>query len=257
MTAIIIEDEHIIANVLKNKIRKVDDDIEILDILDSKQSAIDWLETNRHPDVIFMDIQLSDGVSFEIFEQVEITSPVIFTTAYDEYAVKAFKVNGVDYLLKPIQDDELADAIGKVKAKKNPTPDTNGTLNEAIRLLLHQNQIALPFKEIFLADHKNQKIPVKVNEIAVFCKEIVNCIYNFAGEKLYLDYTTLDEIESLLDPKIFFRVNRQYIINFEAVQSIKSMNNSKIEVVLKKPNHNLLLDVSRQRCPDFRKWLNR
>lgn len=257
MRAIIIEDEHIIANVLKNKIYKIDDDIEIIEILDSKQSAIDWLKANKHPDLMFMDIQLSDGVSFEIFDQVKINCPVIFTTAYDEYALKAFKVNGVDYLLKPIQDEELSKAIDKVRTKKSNAAEFPISFQDAIKSLLQNAPITQTYKEIFLADQKNQKVPIKVSDIAVFCKEVVNCIYLFSGEKLYLDYVTLDEIESLLDPKLFFRVNRQFIIHIDSVQSLKALDNSKIDLILKKPNHNLLVDVSRQRCPDFRKWVNR
>lgn len=257
MKAIIIEDESIIANVLKNKILKVDDDIEILEILDSKQSAVEYFQHHEQPDVIFMDIQLSDGVSFEIFDHVKITAPVIFTTAYDEYALRAFKANGVDYLLKPIQNEDLANAIQKVRATKGRANEGNVSLEDAIRSLLGKEHQMQSYKEIFLADQKNQKIPVKVSDIAIFGKEVVNCIYLFNGEKMYLDYSTLDEIETMLNPKTFFRVNRQYIIHIDAVQSIKSLDNSKIDVLLKKPNQNILVDVSRQRCPDFRKWLNR
>lgn len=257
MKAIIIEDESIIANVLKNRILKVDDDIDILEILDSKQSAIEYFQNHAQPDVIFMDIQLSDGVSFEIFDHVKITAPVIFTTAYDEYALRAFKANGVDYLLKPIQTEDLANAIQKVRVTKGRGNEVSVSLQDAIRSLLDTENVVSNYKEIFLADQKNQKVPVKVSDIAIFGKEVVNCIYLFNGEKMYLDYATLDEIETMLNPKIFFRVNRQYIINIDAVQSIKSLDNSKIDIVLKKPNQNILLDVSRQRCPEFRKWLNR
>ena len=108
-----------------------------------------------------------------------------------------------------------------------------------------------------MADHKNQKLPINVKDIACFCKDVINCIYLFNGEKYYLDYITLDEIEKLLDPKHFFRVNRQFIINIQAIHSIKSLNNSKIDVFLKSPNQALEIDVSRMRCPDFRKWVNR
>lgn len=257
MKAIIIEDESIIANVLKNRILKVDDDIDILEILDSKQSAIEYFQNHAQPDVIFMDIQLSDGVSFEFFDHVKITAPVIFTTAYDEYALRAFKANGVDYLLKPIQTEDLANAIQKVRVTKGRGNEVSVSLQDAIRSLLDTENVVSNYKEIFLADQKNQKVPVKVRDIAIFGKEVVNCIYLFNGEKMYLDYATLDEIETMLNPKIFFRVNRQYIINIDAVQSIKSLDNSKIDIVLKKPNQNILLDVSRQRCPEFRKWLNR
>ena len=127
MKAVIVEDEIIIANVLKNKIEKLDAGIDIIEILTSKQTALEWLRSNSQPDVMFMDIQLSDGVSFDIFKEYELSCPIIFTTAYDEYALKAFKVNGIDYLLKPIQESELEAAIQKLKkqidAKENITKD--------------------------------------------------------------------------------------------------------------------------------------
>ena len=160
------------------------------------------------------------------------TCPVIFTTAYDEYALKAFKVNGIDYLLKPVQDSELESAIIKLKnqmASKNGVPDAL----KQILSFLGKSEDGAGYKEIFMADHKNQKLPINVKDIACFCKDIVNCVYLFNGEKYYLDSVTLDEIEKTLDPKKFFRVNRQYIVNMEAIHSIKSLNNAKIDVYLK------------------------
>ncbi|HMS98619.1 MAG TPA: LytTR family DNA-binding domain-containing protein [Saprospiraceae bacterium] len=256
MKAVIVEDEIIIANVLKNKIEKLDAGIDIIEILTSKQTALEWLRSNSQPDVMFMDIQLSDGVSFDIFKEYELSCPIIFTTAYDEYALKAFKVNGIDYLLKPIQESELEAAIQKLKKQI----DAKENIPNALKNILSafgKTEEGSSYKEIFMADHKNQKLPINVKDIACFCKDVINCIYLFNGEKYYLDYITLDEIEKLLDPKHFFRVNRQFIINIQAIHSIKSLNNSKIDVFLKSPNQALEIDVSRMRCPDFRKWVNR
>lgn len=258
MKAVIVEDEVIIANVLKNKIEKIDAGIEILEILNSKYDAVQWLKENGQPDVIFMDIQLSDGVSFEIFNEYELTCPVIFTTAYDEYAIQAFKVNGIDYLLKPIQEEELERAIFKLKSLVDKKENLSDSVIKYIQSLTgNGGGSENKFKEIFLVDYRNHRLPINVKDIACFCKETVNSIYLFNGEKYHLDVITLDEIEKLLDPKKFFRVNRQFIIHIDAIQSIKSLDNAKIDVFLKKPNQALEIDVSRLRCPDFRKWVNR
>lgn len=258
MKAIIIEDEAIIANVLKNKIQKLDDSIDILDILTSKEEALIWLKANEQPDVLFMDIQLSDGVSFDIFDDHEITCPVIFTTAYDEYAIRAFKVNGIDYLLKPIQDDELEKALFKLKSmvdKKESLSDS--VLHFIQNLTSGQASLDNRYKEIFLVDFRNQKLPIQVKDIAFFHKEAINSIYLFGGEKYHLDTITLDEVETQLDPKKFFRVNRQTIVQLDAIQSIKSQENATIDLTLKKPHDKMEVTVSRSRCPDFRKWMNR
>lgn len=258
MKAIIIEDEAIIANVLKNKIQKLDDSIDILDILTSKEEALYWLKNNEQPDVLFMDIQLSDGVSFDIFDEHDITSPVIFTTAYDEYAIRAFKVNGIDYLLKPIQDDELEKALFKLKSmveKKESLPDS--VLHFIQNLTSGQTSLGTKYKEIFLVDFRNQKLPVQVTDIAFIHKEAINSLYLFSGEKYYLDTITLDELETQLDPQKFFRVNRQTIIQLNAIHSIKSQENATIDLTLKKPHDKMEITVSRSRCPDFRKWMNR
>lgn len=258
MKAVIVEDEVIIANVLKNKIDRLNTDIEIVEILNSKYSALQWLKENGQPDVIFMDIQLSDGVSFEIFNEYELTCPVIFTTAYDEYAIQAFKVNGIDYLLKPIQEEDLERAIIKLKSLVDKKENLSDSVIKYIQSLTGGgNTEESRYKEIFLVDYRNHRLPINVKDIACFCKETVNTIYLFTGEKYHLDVITLDELEKMLDPKKFFRVNRQYIIHIDSIQSIKSLDNAKIDVFLKKPNHALEIDVSRLRCPDFRKWVNR
>jgi DNA-binding LytR/AlgR family response regulator len=258
MKAVIVEDEVIIANVLKKKIQKLDDEIDILEILNSKYSAVQWLKENGQPDVIFMDIQLSDGVSFEIFNEYELTCPVIFTTAYDEYAIQAFKVNGIDYLLKPIQEEDLERAIVKLKSLIDKKENLSDTVIKYIQSLTSSDQTSdTKYKELFLVEYRNHRLPINVKDIACFCKETVNTIYLFSGEKYHLDFITLDEIEKMLDPKKFFRVNRQFIIHIDAIQSIKSLDNAKIDVYLKKPNQALQIDVSRMRCPDFRKWVNR
>jgi DNA-binding LytR/AlgR family response regulator len=256
MKAVIIEDEEIIAKVLQNKIAKVAGDVQVVEVLSSLKIARKWFGENAEPDVLFMDIQLSDGVSFDLFNHFALKCPVIFTTAYDEYAIRAFKVNGVDYLLKPVDDDDLKTAIEKcrtiVQKKSNPPAD----ITELIKSLASPGS-ANKYKEKFIVNVRNQWMPVNTKDIACFSKEVLNYIYLFNGEKYILDYTTLEEVEELLNPKQFYRANRQFIINLDAVQSVKPVENSKLIIRLKEPNHKLEIDMSRLKSPEFKKWLDR
>jgi DNA-binding LytR/AlgR family response regulator len=256
MKAVIIEDESIIARVLESKIKKVADDVEIISILKSLQASKKWLAENAEPDLMFMDIQLSDGVSFEIFDEYQLSCPVIFTTAYDEYAIRAFKVNGIDYLLKPVKEEELSAAIDKCRkliGKKDlPQADM-----KALLMAITNPVAGTVYKEKFIVNIRNQWMPVNTKDIACFSKEILNYIYLFNGERYQIDYNTLEEIEELLDPKKYFRVSRQCIVNIEAVHTVKPLENSKLMIKLKEPNHKLDIDMSRLKSPEFKKWLDR
>ncbi len=257
MKALIIEDEEIIAKVLQNKIAKVEPDLEIIDVLPSLKVARKWFLNNAEPDMIFMDIQLSDGVSFDLFEQYSLTCPIVFTTAYDEYAIRAFKVNGVDYLLKPVDEDELKRAIDKCKAlidAKKPMPVDFSAL---LQSLSNPGQAVSRYKEKFIVNVRNQWMPVNTKDIACFTKETLNYIYLFNGERYLLDMDTLDEVEELIDPRQFYRANRQFVINIEAVQTVKPAENSKLVVRLKEPNQKFEIDMSREKAPLFKKWLDR
>jgi DNA-binding LytR/AlgR family response regulator len=255
MKAVIIEDEEIIAKVLENKINKVAPDVQVTDVLPSLKTAKRWFAENAEPDILFMDIQLSDGVSFELFNHFSLKCPVIFTTAYDEYAIRAFKVNGVDYLLKPVKDVELSEAIEKCRKllKSNEKPPAD--IAELIKSLA--NPALSKYKEKFIINVRNQWMPVNTKDIACFAKEVLNYIYLFNGEKYMIDYVTLEEVEELLDPRQFYRANRQFIINIDAVQSVKPVENSKLIVKLKEPNHKLEIDMSRLKSPEFKKWMDR
>lgn len=256
MKAVIIEDEQIIARVLENKVKKVAEDVEIIAILSSLKTAKKWLTENAEPDLMFMDIQLSDGVSFDLFNAFSLKCPVIFTTAYDEYAIRAFKVNGIDYLLKPVKEDELKTAIEKCRKLKSNTSTPSSDLKALLQSLTNPLSVSL-YKEKFIVNIRNQWMPVSTSEIACFCKEVLNYIYLFNGERYQIDYSTLEEIEELLDPKIFYRANRQFIINLEAVHTVKPIENSKLLIRLKEPNHKLDIDMSRLKSPEFKKWLDR
>jgi len=256
MKAVIIEDEEIIAKVLENKINKVAPDVQVIHVLPSLKTARKWLGENAEPDLFFMDIQLSDGVSFDIFNDFDLKCPVIFTTAYDEYAIRAFKVNGVDYLLKPVKENELTAAIDKCRklAEKNEKPPAD--IAELIRSLTNPSA-ASKYKEKFIINIRNQWMPVNTKDIACFSKEVLNYIYLFNGEKYMIDYVTLEEVEELLDPKQFYRASRQFIVNIDAIQSVRPVENSKLIVRLKEPNHKLDIDMSRLKSPEFKKWMDR
>lgn len=256
MKAVIIEDEDIIAKVLENKIKKVAPDVEVINILPSLKTAKKWLGENAEPDLMFMDIQLSDGVSFDIFNDFSLKCPVIFTTAYDEYAIRAFKVNGVDYLLKPVKEAELTVAIDKCRKFSNTRENPPTDIVSLIRSLSNP-AFASKYKEKFIVNIRNQWMPVNSKDIACFSKEVLNYIYLFNGEKYMIDYVTLEEVEELLDPKQFYRANRQFIINIDAIQSVKPVENSKLIIRLKEPNHKLEIDMSRLKSPEFKKWMDR
>jgi len=256
MKAVIIEDESIIAEELQNKIKAAAPYVEVVALLPGIAQAKKWLSMNAEPDLYFMDIQLGDGVSFELFETNQLKSPVIFTTAYDDYAIRAFKVNGVDYLLKPIDDEELARAIDKCKN----IVESKAVFPTDINLLiqkLSQPRAALPvYKQKFIVSYRRQWMPVNTKDIACFFKENIHYIFTFSGEKHILDFTTLEEIEELLDPAVFYRANRQCIVHADAIQSVTPHENQKLTLTLKAPLK-MQVDISREKAPAFKKWMER
>lgn len=256
--AVIIEDETLIARELHAKIAAVADDVRILQVLPSLKTAKKWFLENAEPDLLFMDIQLSDGVSFELFEHFQLACPVIFTTAYDEYAIRAFKVNGIDYLLKPIDNEQLAAAIEKFRrqsASAATPPPSN--VQDLLRALQNPAAGGGPtYKEKFIVSSRNNWIPVKTTDIACFLRDSLNYLHTFAGEKYLLDFATLEEVEEVLDPRLFYRANRQCIVNIEAIQSVKPHENQKLTLTLKSPPKTEV-DISREKAPAFKKWFDR
>jgi DNA-binding LytR/AlgR family response regulator len=256
MNAIIIEDESLIAKELMYKIAETAPDVQVKEVLPSVKTSYKWFMENAEPDLIFADIQLSDGVSFDIFERYHFKCPVIFTTAYDEYAIKAFKVNGIDYLLKPVDTDELKRAIDKARAivqSKNVYPKD---VHELLKMIANPQATTTNYKEKFVVKVRNNWLPVLTKDIACFYRENLNYLLTFSGEKYILDFTTLDEIEELLDPKIYYRANRQSIIHIDAIQAIKPQENQKLVITLKAPLK-LEQDISREKAPGFKKWFDR
>lgn len=250
--AVIIEDESIIANNLRKLIVQADKGWEVIQILPSVQTAIEWLEQHPSPDLIFSDIQLSDGISFEIFERYKTTVPVIFVTAYDEYALKAFKVNSIFYLLKPVSAEDVVAALDKYDWMFNGGMQ-QGT---AIEQLLHdiQHKTVPAYKKRFLAHYMQSIIPVNESQITYFKKDQIIYLVTKDGNEMTTDYNTLDELEELLDPLFFFRANRQHIIHIDGVKQFKAHYNGKIQVTTPSGYE---IEISREKAMSFKEWINR
>ncbi|WP_435354303.1 LytR/AlgR family response regulator transcription factor [Emticicia sp. SJ17W-69] len=256
MNAIIIEDEKLVARELSIKIAKIDPDLKVLEILPSVKTAINWFAENAEPDVIFADIQLADGVSFEIFEKFRLNCPIIFITSYNEFAIRAFKVNGIDYLLKPVEPIDLQKAIEKAKGINQKQIKSPVDLNKLMEMLQTGGSSKPVYKEHFLCNHRNAWVPVKTKDIAYFYYESVVHIVTKNNEKFSLD-DTMDEIEAMLDPDVFYRINRQYIVHKDMIQRVWGLENLKLMVKLKEPHQAVEIDISRQKAPVFKKWLEK
>jgi DNA-binding LytR/AlgR family response regulator len=250
MRVLIIEDETLAAEKLENMLRSLDSATDVVGKLQSVLESINWLSTNVSPDLIFMDIQLDDGICFEIFEAVKIKTPVIFTTAYDSYAIQAFKVNSIDYLLKPVEKDSLAKALEKYRAIfEKEAPD-----NEALDQLL--GKMVKSYKTRFFVKIGNHFHSIPVDTIDCFyINERATFLKTASGRNYDLDYS-LDQVQKLVDPEKFFRINRNYLIHINSIQDIYSYSSSRLGVKIKMLDH-LDLIVSREKVTDFKKWLDR
>lgn len=255
MRVLIIEDEAPAGRRLKKLLTEVRPEIEFLDLLDSVESSVNWLLKHPAPDLIFMDIQLADGLSFEIFNKVDVHSPVIFTTAFDEYSLRAFKVNSIDYLLKPISMDELRLSIekyerlvGSQKAESNKTQ-----IDELLKSLNIKKET---YKNRFLVKVGDKYYSIPTEQIAYFYTED-KAIFLLTNDKLrYPLDNSLDELEKTLNPDIFFRLNRQYIARLESIGRLHSFFNGKLKVFLKpEAEHEVI--VSRDKAGILKEWLDR
>ena len=248
MKALIIEDENPAAKQLVNILKKLND-IEVIDILDSIKSTIQWFKTNTRPDVVFMDIHIADGSAFKIFDFIEITCPIIFTTAYDEYAINAFKVNSVDYLLKPITQEAVEKAFKKI----NVLTGEKTTQKEISQIIKELNKIK-SYKTHFLASVKGSKmVPLLADEIAFFYINEGKVKAVTIDKKDYqLDFT-LDELNTKLNPDDFFRANRQFIVSRNAIKELDTWFNGRLSVVLRIPAPERIL-ISRTRVGEFKNW---
>ncbi|HNP48053.1 MAG TPA: LytTR family DNA-binding domain-containing protein [Bacteroidia bacterium] len=252
MKILIIEDEEPAAQRLKKILDELEPGAELLGNLVSVRSAVEWLKNNPAPDLILLDIHLADGSSFEIFKMTEVKTPVIFITAYDEYAIQAFKVTSVDYLLKPIKKEELNEALQKFKSiygkgKQPATPDFE-------KLLETLRQPQAEYKKRFLIRFGEHIKAVDAENVAYFyTEEKINFLRTLDNHTYHVDYN-LDKLEEILDPTRFFRINRQFIISIDSIDQMFSFSKSRVKINLKPPI-NLDTIVSTERSPLFKEWL--
>lgn len=250
MNVIIIEDEKPAARLLQRKLQKLD--IEAQTMLHSVEESLEWFNTNEHPDLIFLDIQLSDGLSFEIFEAITINSAVIFTTAYDEYALRAFKLNSIDYLLKPIDEDDLGAAVNKYRERLPKQQNMAFDFDQIRRMLV--NPADKTYKKRFTIKMGQHLKMVNVNDAECFYSENKGTYIRTTDGRDYLLETTLEQLENELDPKQFFRVSRKFIVSINSIKDIVMYTNSRLKVILPTYKDDEVI-VSRERVNDFREWL--
>lgn len=249
MKVAIIEDEQLAVEKLQRYLLKYSEDIEVLQVLNSIESAVSWISKNKSEvDLFFMDVQLLDGLSFEIFSQVEINKPIIFTTAFDEFAIDAFKVNSIDYLLKPITFTDLTRALKKLKS-------LNGQFSNQQEIAPVIEQIAKKtYKNRFLIRIGNHIRSVSSNDIMAFQAEGRDIsIWTTEGKEYPIEYT-LEALEELLDPKTFFRVNRSFLVSLNAIKDVMVYSNRRLKLIL---GHSIEKEiiVSREKVADFKVWL--
>ncbi len=247
MKVLIIEDEQPAVNRLKKLIKEMDSSIEVIGSLDSVESVLAWVKNQEMPDLIFLDIHLADGSAFEIFSRTTITQPIIFTTAYDEYAIQAFKVNAIDYLLKPIKKDELKSALEKYKTLQSTTSFDYAKLAQQL-----QKEKSQRLKRFLIRVGQNLKT-VEIQDVAYFYTENkITFLTTSEGKRYSVDYS-LDRLEEDLDREIFFRVNRQFIVRVSSIVKMVTVSKSRVKVVLEPCSIDTI--VSTERSGKFKKWL--
>ena len=248
MKALVIEDEILASKHLLQVLEEVGD-ISVMAVLESIIETIEWFRKNQQPDIVFMDIHLADGSAFEIFKHADIACPIVFTTAYDEYALKAFKVNSIDYLLKPIETVDVQAALKKLTGLSG-----SESMKTALNNLITSYEKTSKYRKHFLIPSKGDKlIPVQTSDLACFYIN-TGIVKAFSPDsKSYKFDYTLDELEEMLDPELFFRANRQYIISRTAIRDIDLWFNSRLSVNLKIAVPEKIL-ISKARIPEFKKW---
>ena len=252
MDILIIEDEQRNANRLQALLREIDVEIKVVDVLESVADSIEWFEAHHEPDLILMDVRLADGLCFEIFSACTITVPVIFTTAYDEYAIRAFKVNSVDYLLKPIDKLELAGALNKYK-QLSTHHQTSEMIENLVEIIKKPGAV---YRSRFLIPIHDGYKTIKVTDIAyIFSEFKVSHLVLEHGDVQAILFT-MDELEEQLDPDFFFRANRQYLISINCIKSIHNYFNGKLKVILNDSKETEIF-ISREKATLFKQWLDR
>jgi DNA-binding LytR/AlgR family response regulator len=250
MNVLIVEDEIAAARRLEKMMAAIEPTSQILSITDSISSTVEWLKNNNEPELILMDIHLADGSSFKIFDQVKIKCPIIFTTAYDQYAIQAFKVNSIDYLLKPIKEDELANSLKKYKEHR--TEKSSIDFEKFLSALRKPEQ---NYQLRFVVQFADKLKSVEVNTIAYFfALEKSVFLVTEDGHRYAIDYT-LEKLDEVLNPKVFYRINRKFIVNFSAIKGMFTYSKSRVKIELL-PNPETEVIVSSERASGFKEWLN-
>ena len=254
MKILIIEDEVLAANRLQSLLKEYDPQCQIIGQLDSVKNAIKWFSTNESPEVVFMDIQLGDGLSFEIFDYCEIKCPIIFTTAYDHYAIQAFKVNSIDYLLKPFDKEDIGKAFDKLVeirgTKAFDQTSNKAGMEETIKMLGER------YKTRFIVKIGEHIHSVQVKDALYFLsQEKATFLQTGQGKRFIIDYS-LEQVTDMLDPAHFFRINRKYLIHIDAIKDIISYSNSRLKITLKDCEDSDVI-VSRDKVQTFKQWLDR
>ena len=250
MKVLIIEDEKIAANNMETMLHQIDLNINVESKIDSIEESVKWL-SNNSADLIFLDIHLADGLCFKIFEQIEIKIPVIFTTAYDQYAIRAFRVNSIDYLLKPIEIQQLKQSLDKFEELNQIQ---NAEAFDFAALVRFYNK-RIKYQERFIVRYAQKIKSIRTEDIAYF---YIDAESVFLCTKSHYNYPieySLDKLENIINPKDFFRINRQFIVNISSIENMHSLSKSRIKIEVKpKPDNEVI--VSHNRMSDFRKWLN-
>jgi len=251
MRAIIIEDENRAVSRLKRLIAAVSSDIEVIEVFESVRDTEDYMSKHTWPDVIFSDIQLADGLSFDFFEQQAPKCPVIFTTAYDQYAIKAFKTNGIDYLLKPIEESELKKAIDKLRAMSQQP-----VLSDLMALAAQLNTGVQEYRSRFMVKVGSKLKSVVVEEIsAIYSENKGTYLLTYDGRSHLVDHS-MDAVQGMMDPNSFFRINRRYLVCADGVEDIVMWSNSRLKLQINGSSDDDIV-VARERTKEFKEWMDR
>ncbi|HZH64683.1 MAG TPA: LytTR family DNA-binding domain-containing protein [Flavisolibacter sp.] len=254
MNILIVEDEELAQKKLQKTLAAVDASAKVVGITDSIQSTVDWLQSNDTVDLILMDIELADGQSFEIFNLIDVKAPVIFTTSYDEFALKAFKVNSVDYLLKPVQVEDLQVALAKYK-KLAAAKSSDVSIETLVKQIQQQLQ-PKEYRKRFLVKHAQKLVSVDVEEIAYFYSDGRLNFFKTADNKKYVVDYTMDELEDMLDAEKFFRISRSFYVSVASIEKIDDYFGNRLILQLKPAVDKEAL-VSREKVSDFKKWMGK
>ena len=250
MKVIIIEDEKPSARRLDRMLKGLDMKVEAM--LHSVEESLAWFQTNKHPDLIFLDIQLSDGLSFEIFDNIEVKSAIIFTTAFDEYALQAFKLNSIDYLLKPIDSEELEKAVIKYRGRIPEGKNVSLDFEDIKKLLI--NPLEREYKKRFTVKVGQHLKMITIDTIECFYSENKGTYIHTTDNRDYLIDATLEDLDKELEPQTFFRVSRKFYVNINAIKDMVSYTNSRLQIKLNSFNTHEVI-VSRERVRDFKDWI--